>query len=173
MIELTIEEDGSVVSATISKNNVSPTTTYKSLDNLPEELKTKVSVLRLSDTYQDIDGIGQKVTDKLFWVYEDANDKYMSWSTDSLTMMVALTEAKYEKVSVRSIFNQLEQTNDQPRNVLSRAEPDTNRRNRNLFPRNNQSNKSSGTRGKSDSINRQIRLFAVRQTNRRSRGRLR
>lgn len=74
MYEITLE--GKVRLRNISGGGQYPLfeTVFETEANMPEDLRTKLSVLKLARDTEEIKGIGQKVSDTVFWIY-DANDE--------------------------------------------------------------------------------------------------
>ena len=52
------------------EGQVASTTEYATEDNLPEDLHLKLSALKLVTPPDDIDKIGQRVNDIVFWIYD-------------------------------------------------------------------------------------------------------
>lgn len=50
-------------------------TLFESEANMPEDLRTKLSILKLARDYEEIEGVGQKVSSTVFWIY-DQNDVF-------------------------------------------------------------------------------------------------
>lgn len=50
-------------------------TLFESEANMPEDLRTKLSILKLARDYEEIEGVGQKVSSTVFWIY-DQNDAF-------------------------------------------------------------------------------------------------
>ena len=70
MIELHITDTGIIKTVYSTRGDVTSSITYPSEDNLPEPIRAKVSALKLMQDHDDIPDVGQKVSDKLFWIYE-------------------------------------------------------------------------------------------------------
>lgn len=70
MIELHITDTGIIKTVYSTRGDVTSSITYPSEDNLPEPIKAKLSALKLMQDHDDIPDIGQRVSDKLFWIYE-------------------------------------------------------------------------------------------------------
>lgn len=50
-------------------------TLFETEANMPEDLRTKLSILKLARDYEEIEGVGQKVSSTVFWIY-DQNDAF-------------------------------------------------------------------------------------------------
>jgi len=70
VIELHITDTGIIKTVYSTRGDVTSSITYPSEDNLPEPIRAKVSALKLMQDHDDIPDVGQKVSDKLFWIYE-------------------------------------------------------------------------------------------------------
>lgn len=70
MYEITLE--GKVRLRNISGGGQYPLfeTVFESEANMPEDLRTKLSVLKLVKDTEEIKGVGQKVSDTVFWIYD-------------------------------------------------------------------------------------------------------
>lgn len=44
---------------------------YPDLDNIPDGIKTKLSALKLMHAHTDVESIGQKVSDTIYWIYDE------------------------------------------------------------------------------------------------------
>jgi hypothetical protein len=71
-IHLSREDDQHKLIHVFEYKNGKPTSTteYTSEDNLPEDIHVKLSALKLVTPPDDVDKIGQRVSDNVFWIYE-------------------------------------------------------------------------------------------------------
>lgn len=76
MIELHITDTGSIKSTYTNGGVVTANVVYQSEDNLPNDVKVKLSVLKLMEDYTDIPDIGQRVTSEVYWIYEGGNTSH-------------------------------------------------------------------------------------------------
>lgn len=53
-----------------SRGAIKSSITYPSEDNLPEDVKTKLSVLKLMQDHDEVEWVGQKVSVRLYWIYD-------------------------------------------------------------------------------------------------------
>ena len=56
-------------------------TLFESEANMPEDLRTKLSILKLARDYEEIEGVGQKVSSTVFWIYDQTDAFYAMIST--------------------------------------------------------------------------------------------
>lgn len=56
-------------------------TLFESEANMPEDLRTKLSILKLAQDYEEIEGVGQKVSSTVFWIYDQTDAFYAMIST--------------------------------------------------------------------------------------------
>ena len=121
MIELTIEEDKSISCVIVSPDgNVESLVTYESEANLPDDLKTKLAVLKMVDDTQEIKNVGQKVSKNIFWL--DRFDDEVA----NILMLISMAEAISKKQSILKHTNDFkeelrEALNECNRNVPSRT----------------------------------------------------
>ena len=121
MIELTIEEDKSISCVIVSPDgNVESLVTYESEANLPDDLKTKLAVLKMVDDTQEIKNVGQKVSKNIFWL--DRFDDEVA----NILMLICMSEAISKKQSILKHTEQFskelkEALHDRSRNVSSRT----------------------------------------------------
>lgn len=74
MIELHITDTGSIKTIYYtSRGVVASNVVYQSEDNLPDDVKVKLAVLKMMQDYTDIPDIGQRVTSEVYWIYEGGN----------------------------------------------------------------------------------------------------
>ena len=71
MIELHITEEGIERTDYNKRGELRFKLTYTHMENIPEDVLTKLSVLRLLPEHSDIPEIGHKVSDNIYWIYED------------------------------------------------------------------------------------------------------
>ena len=71
MIELHITEEGIERTDYNKRGEIRFKLTYPHMDNIPNDVLTKLSVLRLLPEHSDIPEIGHKVSDNIYWIYED------------------------------------------------------------------------------------------------------
>lgn len=71
MIELHITEEGIERTDYNKRGELRFNLTYTHMENIPEDVLTKLSVLRLLPEHSDIPEIGHKVSDNIYWIYED------------------------------------------------------------------------------------------------------
>lgn len=76
MYEITLE--GKVRLRNISGGGQYPLfeTIFETEANMPEDLRTKLSILKLARDTEEIKGIGQKVSDTVFWIYDENDELY-------------------------------------------------------------------------------------------------
>lgn len=76
MYEITLE--GKVRLRNISGGGQYPLfeTIFETEANMPEDLRTKLSVLKLARDTEEIKGIGQKVSDTVFWIYDEDDELF-------------------------------------------------------------------------------------------------
>ena len=76
MYEITLE--GKVRLINISGGGQYPLfeTVFETEANMPQDLRTKLSVLKLARDTEEIKGIGQKVSDTVFWIYDESDALY-------------------------------------------------------------------------------------------------
>jgi hypothetical protein len=71
--EITLMEDGSV-ELTQAKRNAwgaaGSKTVYTTEANMPDDLRTKLSALKMVTPPDGYEDIGQRVNDTIFWIYE-------------------------------------------------------------------------------------------------------
>jgi hypothetical protein len=70
VIELHITDTGSINTTYTDQGIVTAKVMYPSEANLPDDIKVKLSVLKLMEDYTDIPDIGQRVTSEVYWIYE-------------------------------------------------------------------------------------------------------
>jgi hypothetical protein len=70
VIELHITDTGIIKTVYSDRGQVTSSITYPTENNLPDDVKTKLSALKLMTVPDDIPDVGQKVSDTLYWIYE-------------------------------------------------------------------------------------------------------
>lgn len=68
MIELHITEKG-IVLTEIERGIIQSQITYPQKDNIPEDVREKLSALQLMENTTDLENIGQRVNSEVFWIY--------------------------------------------------------------------------------------------------------
>jgi len=71
--EIVLKDDGTVELMQAKQNAWGATgfkTMYTSVANMPEDLRTKLSALRMLTPPDGYEDIGQRVDDVTFWIYE-------------------------------------------------------------------------------------------------------
>ena len=71
MIELHITDEGIERTDYNKRGELRFKLTYTHMENIPSDVLTKLSVLRLLPEHSDIPEIGHKVSDNIYWIYED------------------------------------------------------------------------------------------------------
>ena len=77
-------------------------TLFESEANMPEDLRTKLSILKLAQDYEEIEGVGQKVSSTVFWIYDQ---------TDAIYAMISMVGVHNAKMYVEYITNMHTATN--------------------------------------------------------------
>ena len=77
-------------------------TLFESEANMPEDLRTKLSILKLARDYEEIEGVGQKVSSTVFWIYDQ---------TDAIYAMISMVGVHNAKMYVEYITNMHTATN--------------------------------------------------------------
>lgn len=70
MIELNITAEGIERTDYDSRGETKYHIKYPDIDNLPDDIKTKLSALKLMQDGADIDDVGHKVSKSIYWIYE-------------------------------------------------------------------------------------------------------
>lgn len=94
MIELHITDTGIIKTVYSNRGEVTSNITYPSENNLPDDIRTKLAVLKLMRTHEDIPDIGQKVSNEMYWIYEGTvNDNLIAMlKTKVIKLQQLLTE---------------------------------------------------------------------------------
>lgn len=71
MIELHITEEGIERTDYNNRGEIRFKLTYTHMENIPNDVLTKLSVMRLLPEHSDIPEIGHKVSESIYWIYED------------------------------------------------------------------------------------------------------
>lgn len=112
MIEIELT-DTEVIKTVISENGyIHSSVTYRRESNLPEDIRTKLSALKLMPDYTDVPDIGQRVTDKIFWVYEEP---LIRQSVLSRMMLMAIKQRRALKTFYYYVHKEM--TNVRPINT--------------------------------------------------------
>lgn len=74
MIELHITDTGIIKTVYSTRGEVTSSITFPTESNLPYDVRTKLSALKLMTVPDDIPDVGQKVSNTLYWIYEGANN---------------------------------------------------------------------------------------------------
>jgi len=75
VIELHITDTGIIKTVYNYRGQVTSSMSYPSESNLPDDVRTKLSALKLMTVPDDIPDVGQKVSDTLYWIYEGAKNE--------------------------------------------------------------------------------------------------
>lgn len=70
MIELYITDTGIIKTVYSNRGEVTSNITYPSESNLPDDIRTKLAVLKLMTIPDDVPDVGQKVSNTMYWIYE-------------------------------------------------------------------------------------------------------
>ena len=116
MIELRITDQGIEGTIFDSQGALISTNRYHSEANLPSELRTKLSVLRLMDRASEVHGVGQKVSDTIFWIDEPYDSEKIS-NGEILSFLVVKSKAIVEAKSLTELIK--ESQHDTTRNLFN------------------------------------------------------
>jgi hypothetical protein len=70
VIELEIIPTGVLKTVYSNRGVVTSSITYTSESNLPDDIRTKLAILKLMQNGDDIPDVGQKINKWLYWIYE-------------------------------------------------------------------------------------------------------
>jgi len=70
VIELEITETGVIQTVYSSRGDITSSIIYPSESNLPDDIRTKLAILKLMQNADNIPEVGQKVNNWLYWIYE-------------------------------------------------------------------------------------------------------
>ena len=98
MIEIHITKHGIERTDYDRKGTTQFHVSYKTIENIPDEVRTKLSALQLMADGDDLHDIGQKVSKTIYWIYE----------TDPLSPAVELelvmSTAKSRKITLKNAW---------------------------------------------------------------------
>ena len=105
MIELTLGENGieGIIYGHMGK--ITSRTTYASEDNIPADIRSKLSVLKLLQDANEIPSVGQRVSDNIYWIFDDLE-------VGSLVLNVSkmiLAESILNKIPLHEAYKKFEQ----------------------------------------------------------------
>lgn len=117
MIELHITEEGIERTDYNKRGELRFKLTYPHMENIPSDVLTKLSVLRLLPEHSDIPEIGHKVSDNIYWIYEDGVglesqfiSAYAMYGIDIKTLPLAAIINKTTISSILERANEIIQT---------------------------------------------------------------
>ena len=96
MIELHITDEGIERTDYNKRGELRFKLTYPHMENIPSDVLTKLSVLRLLPEHSDIPEIGHKVSDNIYWIYEDGvglESQFVSVSNTAMLDIKSMTLA--------------------------------------------------------------------------------
>jgi hypothetical protein len=98
MIELTIGENGVEGIIYGQQGTIMSRTNYTSEENIPDAIRSKLSVLKLLHDSAEVPNIGQRVSDEIYWIFEDGGEAMPIHSK------MILAEALLNKISIREAY---------------------------------------------------------------------
>ena len=115
MIELTLGENGieGIIYGHMGK--ITSRTTYASEDNIPADIRSKLSVLKLLQDANEIPSVGQRVSDTIYWIFDDLEVGSLVLNVskmilaESILNKIPLHEAykKFVKIKQRGRYEQI------------------------------------------------------------------
>lgn len=110
MIELTIGENGVEGIIYGQQGKIMSRTNYTSEENIPDAIRSKLSVLKLLHDSDEVPNIGQRVSDEIYWIFEDGGEAMPIHSkmilAEALLNRIPIHEAykKFEKPQRRRLY---------------------------------------------------------------------
>ena len=101
MIELHITKEGIDRTDYDRTGEIKYHISYPNIDNLPDNIKTKLSAMKLMHDGADIVDVGHKVSKSIYWIYEDPIGH-----SDFIWSMVAST-ANLRKITIKAAWDHL------------------------------------------------------------------
>lgn len=98
MIELHITEESIERTDYNNKGEVRFRLDYPHIDNIPEDVRTKLAAMQLMADGTDVPDIGHKVSSSIYWIYDDPAD----FAYILNNFQLALIKADQEKRLIRT-----------------------------------------------------------------------
>jgi hypothetical protein len=101
MIELTLGENGieGIIYGHMGK--ITSRTTYASEDNIPADIRSKLSILKLLQDANEIPSVGQRVSDTIYWIFDDLEG-------DLIFSKMVYAEAILNQIPIHEAYKKLE-----------------------------------------------------------------